>query len=716
MSASQPAPQKRKRAEDLTDGPSDLAPADPVRSDIWFEDGNVILQAEGVQFKVLKSILARSSPVFGDTFSIPQPPASGTNHTVDGCPIVHLSDSAKEIGYVLKALFQNEYMGYDEELPIAVIAAFLCLGRKYNIKKLEREARRRLYRAFPLTLKESDALNDALPGTNGCHIEDGYIDILSLARRAEMLSILPRVLYMICTLYSRKEIAKGWVNEGVTRCLPLDERAVIFAGLDAIYSAQAQTTFAWLYHPAAPDSGCTAPLECDETRQKTLIANLSPAPLPTGLDSWESQVESGPGLCISCAEDAQARHTAGRHAFWEQLPSLFDLPPWAELQKERQDLSYSRSLDRRRPEILHTEAISHDLKLLRLTPSAHRVPLLLRSMAQSDIEPPQQKRKRAENSTDESAPIEPVRSDIWYADGNVILQAEGVHFKVHKSILAQSSSIFEDMFSLPQPPSSGADTMDGCPIVHLSDSAQEVEYVLRAIFQQQYMGYEEELPVAVVAAFLCLGRKYDMKKLEREARRRLYKAFPLTMRDADALYDSIPGIIGSEVDDTYIDILALARRGEVYSILPRVLYVICTIYTPMEIAKGWEKDGITRSLPLHERAAIFAGLDNIYFAQAKTTFEWLYHPDTPVPGCTTPSECHKSRQATAILNFNPTPRPAGLDYWEDHTMSGPVLCRSCFEKAQMRHTIGRQEFWEKLPSLFDLPPWAELQKEREDLI
>ena len=106
-------------------------------------------------------------------------------------------------------------------------------------------------------------------------------------------------------------------------------------------------------------------------------------------------------------------------------------------------------------------------------------------MSQSTIEPPQQKRKRAENSIDESLPTEPVRSDIWYADGNVILQAEGVQFKVHKSILAQSSPVFEDMFSLPQPPSSGVDTLDGCPIVHLSDSAEEVGHVLRAIFQQQ---------------------------------------------------------------------------------------------------------------------------------------------------------------------------------------------------------------------------------------
>ena len=103
----------------------------------------------------------------------------------------------------------------------------------------------------------------------------------------------------------------------------------------------------------------------------------------------------------------------------------------------------------------------------------------------SAIQPPTQKRKRLEKSVDEPPPIEPVRSDIWYEDGNIILQAEGVQFKVLKSILARSSSVFEDMFSIPQPPSSGADTIDGCAIVNLSDSAEELGYVLQALFTNE---------------------------------------------------------------------------------------------------------------------------------------------------------------------------------------------------------------------------------------
>lgn len=106
----------------------------------------------------------------------------------------------------------------------------------------------------------------------------------------------------------------------------------------------------------------------------------------------------------------------------------------------------------------------------------------------STADQPNPKRKRADDGSvdDSHSPAEPIRSDIWYEDGNVVLQAEGVQFRVHKSILAQSSSVFRDMFSFPQPPPSDEDMMiEGCPVVHLTDSAEEVRYVLQAIFERK---------------------------------------------------------------------------------------------------------------------------------------------------------------------------------------------------------------------------------------
>lgn len=94
------------------------------------------------------------------------------------------------------------------------------------------------------------------------------------------------------------------------------------------------------------------------------------------------------------------------------------------------------------------------------------------------------KRKRIESTEENSVPI--VRSKVWYDDGNVVLEAQGAHFKVHRGLLSESSSVFRDMFTIPQPPSSPTEEIvDGCPVIHLSDSRLYLEYVLEALFQRK---------------------------------------------------------------------------------------------------------------------------------------------------------------------------------------------------------------------------------------
>lgn len=101
-------------------------------------------------------------------------------------------------------------------------------------------------------------------------------------------------------------------------------------------------------------------------------------------------------------------------------------------------------------------------------------------MPASDASPAKRQR------TDDVSKIVPVRSEFWPEDGNVILQAEGTQFKVHRGILSMNSDVFKDMLSLPQL-SSGEELIDGCPVVHLSDSAADVAFVLQALCQRRYV-------------------------------------------------------------------------------------------------------------------------------------------------------------------------------------------------------------------------------------
>lgn len=72
--------------------------------------------------------------------------------------------------------------------------------------------------------------------------------------------------------------------------------------------------------------------------------------------------------------------------------------------------------------------------------------------------------------------------DFWLEDGNVILVARNVGFKVYMGPLAAHSAVFKDMFSLPQP-EHGDDVERDCPVIHLDDASEDVRHILRFLVQ-----------------------------------------------------------------------------------------------------------------------------------------------------------------------------------------------------------------------------------------
>ncbi len=70
-----------------------------------FDDGSIVLVAGNIAFKVYKGLLAAQSMVFSDMLS------TGSAHAtqvVDGCPVVHLSDSPEDLRHLLRALISKE--------------------------------------------------------------------------------------------------------------------------------------------------------------------------------------------------------------------------------------------------------------------------------------------------------------------------------------------------------------------------------------------------------------------------------------------------------------------------------------------------------------------------------------------------------------------------------------------------------------------------------
>jgi hypothetical protein len=77
--------------------------------EFWFEDGNIILHAEGVNFKVYRGNLARHSVVFANLFKDAQPGDIG----LLGVPVVPLFDTVQDVEILLGELFgYGEYVAY----------------------------------------------------------------------------------------------------------------------------------------------------------------------------------------------------------------------------------------------------------------------------------------------------------------------------------------------------------------------------------------------------------------------------------------------------------------------------------------------------------------------------------------------------------------------------------------------------------------------------
>ena len=83
---------KRKRTDDERT-------AEVIRSDIWLDDGSIVLQADNTQFRFYKGLLARHSQIFADMIAVVHP--QNDEHTVEDCTVVTLSDSAQDVRFML---------------------------------------------------------------------------------------------------------------------------------------------------------------------------------------------------------------------------------------------------------------------------------------------------------------------------------------------------------------------------------------------------------------------------------------------------------------------------------------------------------------------------------------------------------------------------------------------------------------------------------------
>ncbi|KAJ7177876.1 hypothetical protein C8R46DRAFT_1328711, partial [Mycena filopes] len=192
------------------------------RSDIWHEDGSLVLQAEAVLFRVHWGVLSLHSSFFRDMRDLPQPPMNDQSNNIEGCPVVELHDSAADVKHLLNYFLAKRFFPF--------IAAIIRLSKKYAFENLLVAAVKRLTDENPMTLEKYESMvlenedADDYISTRIEHYPGIVFDTISLAREHNLITVLPCAYFRAILLHSQAGILRGIPqDDGSSIRLPLED-------------------------------------------------------------------------------------------------------------------------------------------------------------------------------------------------------------------------------------------------------------------------------------------------------------------------------------------------------------------------------------------------------------------------------------------------------------------------------------------------------------
>ncbi|KAJ6548093.1 hypothetical protein DFH09DRAFT_1169783 [Mycena vulgaris] len=307
----------------------DIQPSEPQRvQDLWFEDGNIVIQAGNSQFRVYRGILAARSPL------------------VDGCPLVQLTDAETEVTDFLKAIFIPEYFApFPALTKFEIIVGCLRLSQKYEVDYLRRRALIHLSSGHRTTLSEWDSsAYHREPTTTRSPSEiiswswpddpASSICVVQLAREVGALWVLPVAFYRISGGFEKlaRDVFHGTVFNGAPASLSSHDQQSFVNG-QAAQIRGVSDIMAFLCDP--PNiADCESPAACGLIRLQALriIRPRVRACTSLPLHVWTSALWKFLKVCPACLAVLKTTHAAAQQVFWDKLPAVYGLPSWAELE------------------------------------------------------------------------------------------------------------------------------------------------------------------------------------------------------------------------------------------------------------------------------------------------------------------------------------------------------------------------------------------------
>ncbi|KAI0826509.1 hypothetical protein BC628DRAFT_1320092 [Trametes gibbosa] len=294
-------------------------------SELWFDDGNLVLVAGDVEFKVYRGPLIAHSPIFKDMLSLPQPGGQDRS-SEDACPVIPLHDSVDDLRHALRVFVPGYTLRagvleptYDE------VAACIRIGHKYQIDELVQRNIAYLQKLYP---SDFDSYLATRRGTRPPTFTRPHaIGVVNLARFASAPALLPAALMECCTLGA--DIVHGLLHaDGTREMLSAEDLGRCFVGRARMAQASARIAHQMFRQSVA--RGCRYSTYCQRVLQR-LLAELGNAriELVSNLDwctPWAGYVddkdEDGE-LCAKCYKMLdEERPRQLQREVWQVLPTM----------------------------------------------------------------------------------------------------------------------------------------------------------------------------------------------------------------------------------------------------------------------------------------------------------------------------------------------------------------------------------------------------------
>ncbi|KAJ6500870.1 hypothetical protein C8R45DRAFT_82677 [Mycena sanguinolenta] len=316
--------------------------------------------------------------------------------------------------------------------------------------------------------------------------------------------------------------------------------------------------------------------------------------------------------------------------------------------------------------------------------------------------------------------------ELWFEDGGLVVQAGQSLFRVSRGVLAARSSVFKDMLVFTQPPD--AETIDGCPVVRLPDSAEDVTCLFRAIFDSSFFEpHPYKVSFGSVLSIARLSHKYSVDYLLRRALMHLSYEFPTTL----AAFDT-PRIRSTDLQDimltpnsipAHLAVVQLAKQVNALWLLPLAFYGLatgdeemihdclqCTAFDTHPAKLSGDSQILLLTFSLRLSRIEHDALDFLHCTDEDT--------------CTGGNKCSRARlraiaQARDHMSSSLDPNPLEISkHYCPEIWSGLLerCCVACYDHLKETRDEARQEIWDKLPGLCGLPPWPELEKMKAEAL